>query len=92
MSLLTGQRAVVTGAGSGIGRQAALVCAREGARVGVLDVDARAEERTIADDNAQENIRVNGVVPGHTRTPMPDWVTSEEHEARRARCGPPTAG
>jgi NAD(P)-dependent dehydrogenase (short-subunit alcohol dehydrogenase family) len=39
-ALLGGKRAIVTGAGSGIGRQAAIICAREGARVGALDVDA----------------------------------------------------
>jgi len=44
-----GKVAVVTGAGSGIGRESALVCAREGARVGVFDVDAAAAERTVAD-------------------------------------------
>jgi NAD(P)-dependent dehydrogenase (short-subunit alcohol dehydrogenase family) len=46
--LLAGKRAVVTGAGSGIGRETALICAREGARVGVLDVDAAAAERAVA--------------------------------------------
>ena len=207
MSLLEGRRAVVTGGGSGIGRETARVCAREGARVGVLDLDADAAGRTVADveaaggealalvadltdeaqvewavartrqawdgldcvigcagvqlagqddradrlsldvwrrtidinltgmfliakhgirellragggtvvltcsptgllgcapgydayssskagvcglvrvlaaDYAQRNIRVNGVVPGYTRTPMTDWVTPEEHAA-----------
>lgn len=47
--LLAGKRAIVTGAGSGIGREAAIVCTREGARVGVLDVNADAAERTVAD-------------------------------------------
>ena len=49
MSLLDGRRAIVTGAGSGIGRHAALVCAREGARIGVLDVDEAAAAQTVAD-------------------------------------------
>jgi NAD(P)-dependent dehydrogenase (short-subunit alcohol dehydrogenase family) len=44
--LLPGKRAVITGGGGGIGRQTALVCAREGARVGVLDIDAAAAQRT----------------------------------------------
>ena len=52
MSLLEGKRAVVTGAGNGIGRETAKVCAREGARVGVLDVDAAAADRTVAEVEA----------------------------------------
>jgi NAD(P)-dependent dehydrogenase (short-subunit alcohol dehydrogenase family) len=42
---LKGKRALVTGAGSGIGRGAALKLAEEGAAVGVLDVDLSAAER-----------------------------------------------
>jgi NAD(P)-dependent dehydrogenase (short-subunit alcohol dehydrogenase family) len=202
--LLEERHVIVTGAGNGIGRETAKVCAREGAHVGVLDVDARAAQRTVeeiggaalplvadltdesqveaavaeavsawgtldglvgcagvqlagaddradrlsldvwkrtldvnltgmflvskhairellrngggsvvlvcsptglygcapgydaystskagvyglvrvmAADYAQENIRVNGVVPGYTRTPMTEWVTPEEHDA-----------
>jgi len=52
MSLLDGKRTIVTGAGNGIGRETALVCAREGARVGVLDVDEAAAARTVADVEA----------------------------------------
>lgn len=46
--LLAGKRAVVTGAGSGIGRETARVCAREGARIGVLDIDAGSADETVA--------------------------------------------
>jgi NAD(P)-dependent dehydrogenase (short-subunit alcohol dehydrogenase family) len=40
MGLLTGKRAIVTGAASGIGRATALLFAREGAAVTVADLDA----------------------------------------------------
>ena len=43
---LTGKVAIVTGAGSGIGEEIALVFARQGARVEVLDVDEAAANRT----------------------------------------------
>ncbi len=42
MSMLAGKRAVITGAGSGMGRAAALRFAAEGARVGLIDVDEAA--------------------------------------------------
>ena len=107
---LAGKRTIVTGAGSGIGRAAAIVCARDGGRVGVLEggggtvvlvcsptglygcapgYDAYSASkagvyglvRVLAADYAQENIRVNGVVPGYTRSPMTSWVTAEDHAA-----------
>jgi NAD(P)-dependent dehydrogenase (short-subunit alcohol dehydrogenase family) len=37
--------------------------------------------RVLAADYAADGIRVNGVVPGYTDTPMTNWVTPEEHEA-----------
>lgn len=45
---IEGKRALVTGAGSGIGRAIAVRFAAEGARVGVLDRDAAAAEATVA--------------------------------------------
>src|SRR5207237_578064 len=36
--------------------------------------------RVLAADYAP-SIRVNGVVPGYTETPMTSWVTPAEHEA-----------
>jgi NAD(P)-dependent dehydrogenase (short-subunit alcohol dehydrogenase family) len=48
MGRLQGKRAVVTGAGSGIGRAAALLFAREGASVLAVDRDEAAVAETAA--------------------------------------------
>jgi NAD(P)-dependent dehydrogenase (short-subunit alcohol dehydrogenase family) len=45
---LSNKVAIITGAGSGIGRATALLFAREGARVVVADVVAAAGEETVA--------------------------------------------
>lgn len=47
MTLLAGKRVIVSGAGSGIGRETALVCAREGATVGALDIDPDGAQNTV---------------------------------------------
>jgi NAD(P)-dependent dehydrogenase (short-subunit alcohol dehydrogenase family) len=39
---IAGKRAIITGAGSGIGRAAAILFAREGASVGLIDIDREA--------------------------------------------------
>jgi NAD(P)-dependent dehydrogenase (short-subunit alcohol dehydrogenase family) len=46
---LANKVAIITGAGSGMGRVAALLFAREGAQVTVADVDARAGEEVVAE-------------------------------------------
>ena len=52
MGRLDGKVAVITGAGGGMGREAALLFAAEGARVCVADVDAAAAVRTAAEAGA----------------------------------------
>ncbi len=46
--MLEGRVTLVTGAGSGIGREIALAFAREGARVGVGDIDVASAQDTVA--------------------------------------------
>ncbi len=49
---LTGKVAVVTGAGSGIGRATALLLARHGARIHVADLNEESAQRTLAEISA----------------------------------------
>jgi NAD(P)-dependent dehydrogenase (short-subunit alcohol dehydrogenase family) len=49
---LAGKVAIITGAGSGIGREAALIFAREGARVAVADLNEEAGNGTVSDVSA----------------------------------------
>lgn len=44
---LAGKRAVITGAGSGLGREFALALARRGCRIGVTDIDLERAEETL---------------------------------------------
>jgi NAD(P)-dependent dehydrogenase (short-subunit alcohol dehydrogenase family) len=62
MGRLQGKVALITGAGSGIGREAALLFAREGARVAVVDRDEAAAKETV------ERISTTGSVAGATRS------------------------
>src|SRR5262245_12753140 len=48
MTSMSGQVALVTGAGSGIGRAAAQIFAREGAKVVVVDIDDAAGRQTVS--------------------------------------------
>ncbi len=47
--LLEGKRAVISGAGQGIGRETARVLSREGAKVALIDIDSAAADETAAD-------------------------------------------
>ncbi|KAH9947359.1 short-chain dehydrogenase/reductase SDR [Amylocystis lapponica] len=47
--LLAGEVAIITGAGQGIGRSAALLFAKEGAKVVVSDLDAQKAEQVVAE-------------------------------------------
>lgn len=76
MQRIPGKRAVVTGAGSGIGRATAVRFAREGARVGVLDRDGDAVR-----DVVEEIAALGGTAVG-----LPCDVTAEsEVEAAMGR-------
>jgi NAD(P)-dependent dehydrogenase (short-subunit alcohol dehydrogenase family) len=59
MGRLDGKVAVITGAGGGMGREAALLFCEEGAQVCVADVDAAAAEKTAADAGNAFAIRVD---------------------------------
>jgi NAD(P)-dependent dehydrogenase (short-subunit alcohol dehydrogenase family) len=59
MGRLDGKVAVITGAGGGMGREAALVFCAEGARVCVADVDADAAEKTAIDAGDAFAIKVD---------------------------------
>jgi NAD(P)-dependent dehydrogenase (short-subunit alcohol dehydrogenase family) len=63
MGRLDGKVAVITGAGGGMGREAALLFAAEGARVCVADVDAEAAERTAADAGEAFAVQVDVADP-----------------------------
>jgi NAD(P)-dependent dehydrogenase (short-subunit alcohol dehydrogenase family) len=63
----TGRAAVVTGAGSGIGRATALCLAREGARVAAADIAADRLERLAA-----------GVLGPIMQTTIPPVATAEQ--------------
>jgi NAD(P)-dependent dehydrogenase (short-subunit alcohol dehydrogenase family) len=49
MGRVAGKVAIVTGGGTGIGRAASLLLAREGAKVAVLDIDDRAGRQTVSE-------------------------------------------
>ncbi len=59
MGRLDGKGAVITGAGGGMGREAALLFCEEGAQVCVADVDADAAEKTAAEAGDAFAIKVD---------------------------------
>ena len=62
--LVDGKVALVTGGGNGIGREAALLFAREGARVAVADYEAEAAAQTVGliNDAGGQAISLSGDV------------------------------
>ena len=67
MGRLDGKVAVITGAGGGMGREAALLFCEEGARVCVADVDAEAAEKTASDAGDAFAITVDVAEPESVR-------------------------
>jgi NAD(P)-dependent dehydrogenase (short-subunit alcohol dehydrogenase family) len=61
---LEGKVVVITGAGSGMGRDAAILFSAEGARVCVADVDRTAAEQTAADARDAFAVEVDVAEPG----------------------------
>src|SRR5438874_1087505 len=66
---LKDKSAIVTGAASGIGKDIALVYAREGAKVAIADLNKAAAEAT-ANEGAAHGVRANVICPGFVRTPL----------------------
>jgi NAD(P)-dependent dehydrogenase (short-subunit alcohol dehydrogenase family) len=67
MGRLDGKVAVITGAGGGMGREAALLFCEEGAQVCVADVDAEAAEKTASDAGDAFAITVDVAEPESVR-------------------------
>jgi NAD(P)-dependent dehydrogenase (short-subunit alcohol dehydrogenase family) len=67
MGRLEGKVAVITGAGGGMGREAAILFCEEGAKVCVADIDADAAERTASDAADAFAVRVDVSDPDSVR-------------------------
>jgi NAD(P)-dependent dehydrogenase (short-subunit alcohol dehydrogenase family) len=67
MGRLDGKVVVITGAGGGMGREAALLFSEEGARVCAADVDPEAAERTAADAREALAVEVDVANPDEVR-------------------------
>ncbi|MEE2789241.1 MAG: SDR family NAD(P)-dependent oxidoreductase [Myxococcota bacterium] len=62
MTQIAGKTAVITGAGSGIGRALALGLAQKGARVALADIDEPALEKTVAEVRARGGFASSHIV------------------------------
>ena len=62
MGRLDGKVAVITGAGGGMGREAALLFCEEGARVCVADVDHDAAQKTATEQTLSTAQRASAMV------------------------------
>jgi len=77
MNRLDGKRAIVTGAGSGIGRAIAIRLASEGARVALADLDTEAAESVAAEIDGETLIQRSDVTDAASVEALISGVVSE---------------
>ncbi|MGI8859019.1 MAG: SDR family NAD(P)-dependent oxidoreductase, partial [Rubrobacteraceae bacterium] len=77
MNRLDGKRAIVTGAGSGIGRAIAIRLASEGARVALADLDTEAAEGVAAEIDGETLIQRSDVTDAAEVEALVSGVVSE---------------
>jgi NAD(P)-dependent dehydrogenase (short-subunit alcohol dehydrogenase family) len=71
---LEGKVALITGAGSGIGRAQALALSREGAKIAIADINQEGIDESIrlisSHSVTAKGLNINAIAPGSVATPM----------------------
>jgi len=81
---LQGKSAIITGAGSGIGKDIALVNAREGCKVAIADLNKDAADATAKEIRSAGSGQAIGIAMDVARTKtrsMPTWWLRSKHLA-----------